>query len=498
MELKAIVAEKSRALSGALFAAMQSEDKEKQNELFAGAFTEFSESLENALNDKVQSALNAIDGEVLSNRGVRKMTSKEIKFGEALKASVMADDPKAAIGELDKAFPETIITTVLEDVRTEHPLLNAIDFKDTTVVTKMIYSKDVKSLAKWGALNSGFTEELGAAIDTMNVTFCKLAAYLPIPKDMLEVSPSWLVNLVMMILAEAIVNGLENGVINGTGLNMPIGMRKNLDGAVVGGVYPDKTPVKLNSFLPEEYNLVIARLSRTKEDNPRKVSKVIFVCNPTDYLTKVLPASTMLTPGGGYAANIFPFPTEVIQSEHLDEGEAIIGIPDKYFMGMGMPKSGRIEFSDHAQFMEDVRIYTTKLLGNGQPKDNNAFMLVDISGLKPLVFKVEAVDSFSGIEATGFSSFSNGFAELISLSIGSLTLSPSFNPAVTEYTAETSNSTNGIKIAANEAATVRINVNGAEIPNNTAAAWEPGENLVTVDVLEAGYGKTYTVIVNKS
>ena len=58
-------------------------------------------------------------------------------------------------------------------------------------------------------------------------------------------------------------------------------------------------------------------------------------------------------------------------------------------MGIGTAKSGKIEYSDEYHFLEDERIYLTKLYGHGEPMDNNAFQVLDISGLKPAVIKVE-------------------------------------------------------------------------------------------------------------
>ena len=39
--------------------------------------------------------------------------------------------------------------------------------------------------------------------------------------------------------------------------------------------------------------------------------------------------------------------------------------------------------------LEDERVYLTKLYGHGEPVDNNAFLVLDISKLKPAVLKVE-------------------------------------------------------------------------------------------------------------
>lgn len=82
-----------------------------------------------------------------------------------------------------------------------------------------------------------------------------------------------------------------------------------------------------------------------------------------------------------------------MQSAVLDEGEGIMGLAKKYFMGIGAGSSGKIEYSDEYQFLEDNRVYITKMYGMGRPKDNNAFQYLDITGLKPMPLKVEVTNS---------------------------------------------------------------------------------------------------------
>ena len=83
----------------------------------------------------------------------------------------------------------------------------------------------------------------------------------------------------------------------------------------------------------------------------------------------------------------------VKSAQHLDEGEAILGIAKNYFMGIGAGSSGKIEYSDEFQFLEDNRVYTTKMYGMGRPKDNNSFQYLDISKLKPQSLKVEVTNT---------------------------------------------------------------------------------------------------------
>lgn len=87
---------------------------------------------------------------------------------------------------------------------------------------------------------------------------------------------------------------------------------------------------------------------------------------------------------------------------------------------------------------------------------------------------------------------------LSSLTIGSISLDPTFTAGTTAYTAETSNATNAITAtAADENAGVSITVNGDSLTNGSSATWEEGENTVVITVTNGGSSKTYTVTVTK-
>ena len=158
-------------------------------------------------------------------------------------------------------------------------------------------------------------------------------------------------------------------------------------------------------------------------------------------------------------------------------------------MGIGTSKEGEIDYSDHYRFLEDDRTYLVKLYGNGFPRDNNAFLLLDISEVQPFLYKVEQVTPETVADD----------ATLSDLQIGSLTLSPKFEAATTTYTAATTNVTNVVKVTpAKASAEVVIKVGDTVIQNGSPATWADGDNTLTVNVTDGKEQKTYTVTVTKS
>ncbi len=84
------------------------------------------------------------------------------------------------------------------------------------------------------------------------------------------------------------------------------------------------------------------------------------------------------------------------------------------------------------------------------------------------------------------------------LTIGALTLTPTFDPDVTEYAVTTANATNKVTATAeDEDATIVITNGETTVENGQSATWEAGENTLTVTVTNGETEKVYTVTVTK-
>lgn len=89
-------------------------------------------------------------------------------------------------------------------------------------------------------------------------------------------------------------------------------------------------------------------------------------------------------------------------------------------------------------------------------------------------------------------------ARLSGLTIGALSLTPAFDPDVTEYTATTVNATNTITAAPeDEGAEVSILNGETPVANGSAATWQEGANTVKITVTNGEAEEVYTVTVTK-
>lgn len=367
--------------------ALKTEDPEQ----VAQAMADMADGIQNEILERAQSMANVeqLDAQALTSRGLRQLTSAEKKFYEKVIEAMKSEDPKQALAHLDVTMPETIIEDVFEELRREHKLLAAINFQNTTYVTEWILNKNGKQKAVWGAITATITKELEGEFEKLNMIMFSLTAFLPVAKSMLDLGATWLDSYVREVLKDALYCGLEEAIVCGTGVDMPIGMMKNLEASKQDGeAYPDKEAIIITRFDAQQYGGVIAKLATSRNGRPREVGSVIMVVNPVDYFNKVMPATTIQRPDGTYANDVLPYPTTIIQSEEVPAGKAVVGIAEKYFMGMGTSKDGVIEYDDSYKFLQRERVYAAFLYGNGKPVDNNSFVVLDISTLEPMVYIV--------------------------------------------------------------------------------------------------------------
>ncbi len=369
----------------------------------AQAFADMAEGIQEEILERAKdtAAIEQMDATALAARGLRQLTSEEKKYYEAVINAMKSDSPKQALANLDVAMPKTIFEDVFDSLKVAHPLLDAIDFNNTTYVTEWILNKNGKQKAVWGEITAEIEHELSGEFEKLNMVMFSLTAFMPVAKSMLDLGPTWLDSYVRQVLQDALYVGLEEGIVCGTGVKMPIGMMKDITAAHADEEpYPDKTPVKVTALTPEVYGGIVGDMAVSRNGRSRAVGEVILVVNPVDYWKKLMPATTIMRADGTYANNVFPYPTKAIQCEEIPKGKAVMGIAKQYFMGIGTGKDGVIEYDDSYKFLQRERVYAGHLYGNGKPKDNNSFIVLDISELKPAAYTVyTAAQAVEGVAA---------------------------------------------------------------------------------------------------
>lgn len=368
--------------------------KEGNTEEFESGLHDLFQNFHDEIIARAAAMQGCADAAALAQRGIRQLTSEEAKFYSGLIDAMKASgdsNPMMALAGTDKTFPLTIITEVMEDMKQEHPLLAAVDTVSATGLMKFLVNTDSGENATWNALEAAISKEIASGFKEIDLGQFKLSAWMPISIDMLELGAGWLDSYIRVCLSEALAIGFENGIVTGTGKDMPIGMDRSVadDVTVTAGVYPKKDAVAVTDFGRASYGGLVSRLAKTQKGKPRAVRNLILVVNPSDYYKTVMPATTLMTPEGRYVNDVLPVPTQIIQSVAVPQGEAILGMGKRYFLGVGGRRG--IQFSDDYKFLEDQRYYKIVAYANGRPKDNNAFLRLDISSLEPTYLEVRTV-----------------------------------------------------------------------------------------------------------
>lgn len=405
----AISFDKEQKAGMAIVQAMKTGDDDKM----AKAWADFHASIADQIMDDYAAVQTSNDSKILAQRGFRQLTSKETGFYQALIGALKSPNPQQAfISLIDSTsdnpasgtdtsgiMPETIIEDVYRNLQETHPLLSKVGMQYVGYSTKWVVNDATVTKATWGNITDAIAAEIKGAIKVIDVHQNKLSAYCFIEKGMLDLGPTFLDGYIRAILREALAAGLELAIVDGNGVDQPIGLNRDIHNGVTYNTssgYPKKTSGQglytVTSFEPADYGALVSHLAKTEKGNNRNFQSVALVCNLVDYLTKVMPATTVKDANGEYVRDVFPFPTEVIISNACDTGEAIMFLPDEYKLFAGGQRGNVIEYSDDYKFVEDMRYFKVKQYATGRAFDNTSAILLDISNLEPLYMTVKVAD----------------------------------------------------------------------------------------------------------
>ena len=393
---KDLVAKAKQQNAATLAAAFKSGDEEKMSAAMAAFCSDIHDAVLMQAAEEIEQRNQ--DAAIMTARGLHALTGAEMHYYTELGKAIKSDNPKMALENFDVAMPHTIIDGVIGTIKRSHPLLDRINFRNTAYLTRYILNAKPGQMAKWGKVTSAIEKELTSSLKELNMTLLKLSAFMCISWDLVDLGPQWLDQYVRETLAEAIAMALETGIVDGTGKDEPIGMTRDISAtaSVQDGVYPRQTPKVLNELSPTAMGTIVADIARDPLE-PTKARTVepgdlIFLCNPFDYWKKVMPATTYQKPDCSWIRDLLPIPADIMQTAALEEGKAILGMPSKYFAGLGVyGKKGVIVQDDSVRFFEDERAYKAKLQGNARPMDEYAFVYLDISNLQTVLPKLVKV-----------------------------------------------------------------------------------------------------------
>lgn len=346
------------------------------------ALFNYFELAQNQASIEIEQFLAAQDNNIIQSRGGRVQTSEEREYFQKVIDVLQEGDPKEISG-LDVTIPTTFINTVFDNLVQEHPILDYVDLMYVKENIRLVYNKLGPQQASWGALCATINKEITPALGAIEAGKYALSAFVYLCKDMLKLGPEWLDRYVRVILTDALSAGLENGIINGNGLNQPIGMLYDLEAYKSDGTLQKKSAENLTSFSIDTLGAAIDKLKVDAAGRRRNRIGVPFLAYSTLDETTVLKARKVLGPYG--YIDVVPFEVDFVPVASLASGEAVLGIRNEYLITVAGNPDGELEYSDHYKFLEKDRTYTINLLANGIPKDDKAFVRLNVSNLAPFL-----------------------------------------------------------------------------------------------------------------
>ncbi|MCC8063684.1 MAG: phage major capsid protein [Clostridiales bacterium] len=379
--------------------AMESNDSAKIEQAFEGVtLAAANDALEKVQQD-MELYKETQDESILKERGYRTLTSKETAWYNKIIDVMRSSNPKQVFTEIigsddeDDIMPHTIIEDVFRNLTQEHPLLSKIKTQNVGYLTKWILNAHTAQTAAWGAITGAVEKEITSSLKVVDVKQNKLSCFVILEQGMADLGPTFLDSYIRATMTEAMALALETAIVTGTGVSMPIGMdRITTTGSTTEG-YTQKTAVAVTDFTPASYGALLAAFAKDEDGKQRKFNKVTLICNQSDYLTKIMPATTVLNSAGAYVNNLFPFPTEVIISDAVAEGKAVLGLLEEYILFIGQAaRNNVIQYTDDYKFLEDQRVFKVVHYADGRAYDNTSFQLLDISALDPAYITVKSAD----------------------------------------------------------------------------------------------------------
>ncbi|MBS7578297.1 MULTISPECIES: phage major capsid protein [unclassified Enterococcus] len=356
---------------------------EAVNEALEAYVTAIAEDAGKQVRDEYEELKNVTDNRVLEARGIPTLTAEETKFyNEAVKTGGF---------DSDVVWPETILERVFENLQKDHPILGIINFTPTVGRVKVIRARRT-GVAVFGPLHKDLEGQLDAKFGASEFVQLALTAFFLISNDTLDLGPRWIDRFISLSLSEAVRDIWAEKVITGNGLDEPIGLLKNVDGALDETTgKPDKVSSGTLTFAKDkivnELAGVMKKLSKftykvdkndTGEIKYRKVSgNVYLIVNPVNYYD-IIAAVTFANLNNVYGSNM-PFINveNIIESIDVPENKLIAFVGGEYEATQSRPEKVYVYKETFA--MKRATLYAIDMLGNGYPTNNDAANIYDLA-----------------------------------------------------------------------------------------------------------------------
>lgn len=407
----------------------------------------------------------------------------------------MKGGAQRAVSGADLTIPIVFLDLISENMFRYSKLLNRVRVRNVNGEARQTIAGTVPE-AVWTEMCAAINE-LQFVFNQITVDGYKVAGFVPVCNSILEDNDINLASWLVEMLSESIGLAEDKAILYGTGIKMPMGIVSRLAQTAKPSDYPANAPAwvdlhttniqKIDSTLTGAAFWAALTVATGNAYSLYARGEKFWAMNSKTY--NLLKSKVItFTATGDIAAGVFatlPIITGDIDIlEFIPDGDIIGGYGDLYLW----VNRGDIQIdADHSvQFIQDNTVFRGKARADGTPVIPQSFVALNINGSDVTTSMTFAADTAND-------------ALLQSLTVGSETLTPTFDPAVMAYTITAAAATDKIEATAAQAqAKIELNLNGKNLNNGGTATWTSGSNTLTVTVKNGNAVRVYTLTVTKS
>ena len=403
-----------------------------------------------------------------------------------------------AVAGAELTIPVVFIELIAENMYRYSKLLNRVRVRNVSGETRQTIAGTVPE-AVWTEMCAALNE-LDFAFNQVTLDGYKVAGYVAVCNSILEDNDINLASWIVEMISESIGLAMDKAILYGKGAasRMPMGIVTRLAQTAKPADYPANAPEWVD--LHTKNILKIGGASSTGADfwsalmmatgntfTSYSRGDQFWAMNSKTYATlksKVI----AFTATGDIVANIFgTLPIingDIVILEFMPDGDIVGGYGDLYLMAL---RSGMtIESSREVQFIQDNTVFRGKQRADGAPIIPGAFVAININNTEVTT-------------TMDFASDTANDAQIASLAISGVTLTPSFASATYSYSGATTAATGKIEATPAQAdAQVAISYQGENVRNGGTITWGTGALPVTITVKQGNAVRVYTIVVTKS
>ena len=402
-------------------------------------------------------------------------------------------------GEL--TIPVVFLDLVAENMFRYSKLLNRVRIRNVSGEARQTIAGTVPE-AVWTEM-CGAINELTFVFNQITLDGYKVAGFVPVCNSILEDNDINLASWIVEMLSESIGLAMDKAILYGKGSasKMPLGIVTRLAQSVQPADYPANAPAWVDLHTTNILQIGgegvtgaefwSALMQATGATYTRYNRGTMFWAMNSKTYALLKSKLITFTATGDIVANLFgslPIVTgDIDVLEFIPDGDIIGGYGDLYLLAM---RSGMtIESSREVQFIQDNTVFKGKQRADGQPIIPGAFVAININNEDVTTTMDFAADTAND-------------AQLLSLSVGNETLSPTFASTTYAYTIAAATGTNA-KIEATPAqagAQVSISYNGQNVRNGGTVTWLADSNphTLAITVKQGNAVRVYNVAVTKT